>query len=379
MVLNGARTRLAVSWFDAWSRELDDALDALPEMPACSHDLYRTLATTPSVARKRFAIVREADAPIAAIALRRRFRHWELLCDGVVPFADAPALPGRLWDALAALRQYVRIVEWAGEPPMMSGVFVLQREPGYAVSTRIDLDAYWASKGNAGWLKKARRRTERLGHVALEVDRDGAAAWTIERWHDKWASDPAGETAATEDILAAARHLARHRRYHAFRLLVDGAPVAGVNTVVHERTLIMTQSYRDPAYDRAGIGVHLDERIFRWAAASPYETVDLGCGGTYKPRWAEEAGDRVTVAVAPAHLALARRAAGAVRRLLPAGLTGAARQDITNGLQAPAGNKNLTTPFRTSEGQDAAPDRRTHEHGSLSAGDATERSRGVHT
>lgn len=311
--------RVRVEWSDTWTPALDQALDTLPEMPACPHDLYRAIATNPSSARKRFALVTDGDTPIAAVALRRRHRHWELVTDGVVPFAAVPAAPQRLWDALAALRVYVRFVEWPGEMPT-SARFV-ERSPSFAVSTRIDLDAYWAAKGNRDWLKKTRRRTEQLGRVELEVDQPDAARWTIEGWHGKWRDDGAGETTATEDILVAADYLRRAGRQHAFRLLIDGKPVAGVNTVAHGDTLVMTQSYRDSAHDRAGVGVQLDERIFRWAATSPYERVNLGCGGGYKARWAEESGMSATFALAPAHLALARNAAtfmrGVIRRDQP--------------------------------------------------------------
>jgi len=367
-----------VSWFDAWSRELDRALDTLPEMETCSHELYRALAMTTSRARKRFALVREGDGVVAVIALRRRHHHWELLCDGVIPFASAPALPDRLWDAVSALRQYVRVVEWDGEPPDVRDVRFVEREARYAVSTRVDLDAYWSAKGNDEWLGKARRRTEGLGHVELEVDRAGAYAWTIEQWDRKWQADPAGETEAKEDIFAAAHHLAREGAYRSFRLLIDGAAVAGVTAFARGTTLVMMQSYRDPAYDRAGVGVHLDERIYRWAASSPYDTVDLGCGSGYKSRWGEVAGTRTTCAIAPWHLATARVGLGMVRSVVSR--SGRAKHDIMRDSGRPqVRNEARTAPFTNREGQDAITDRRTRPHGPLKASDSPEQSRGVHT
>jgi hypothetical protein len=163
-----------------------------------------------------------------------------------------------------------------------------------------------------------------------------------------------------------------------------------VNAFVHDTTLVMTQSYRDSAYDRAGVGVHLDERIFRWLADSPYEAVVLGCGEGYKARWGVEAGSRVTFGIAPAHLSLARAGLGVIRGL--AGRTRSFGRDISQIRRPAAGrNKNLTTPFRTSvetnartsegtnEGADATASRRTRGQGPLTSSDTSERSRGVHT
>ncbi|MEX2224984.1 MAG: GNAT family N-acetyltransferase [Dehalococcoidia bacterium] len=319
-----------MAWSDAWSRELDAALGQLPEMETCSHDLYRMLARTASSTQKKFALVRDEGTPIAAIALRRRHHHWQFMCDGVVPFAGAPAAPGRLWDAVSALGVYVRVFEWDGPTPDRRLMRFVERSPHYTVSTRLDFDAYWAMKGNRDWLRKARRRTEALGAIEFEVGGGDAARWTIDQWRRKWTGDPMGETDATPDILAAAAHLAARGRYHAFRLLIDGAPVAGVNMFAQGTTLVMAQSYRDPRYDRAGIGVHLDERIFRWSATSPYEVIDLGCGEGYKSRWGDEVGSRTTFGLAPAHVAAARRAAGMVRRLV-AGRRAAVEDDITLG------------------------------------------------
>lgn len=313
----GVRSRrLDVRWTDACSPDLDRALDALPEMESCPHDLYRLLARTPSRAPKRFALVSDAGVPVAAVALRRRHRHWELMCDGVVPFAAAPALPGRLWDALDALGVYVRIVEWEG-PALPASARLVETSPRFAISTRTDFDAYWLARGNRDWLKKTRRRTRALGDVALEVDGAEAARWTIDRWRDKWAADPAGETSAAEDIRAATDYFVARGACRAFRLLVDGRPVAGVNTLVHTDTLVMMQSFRDPAFDRAGVGVHLDELIYRWSATSPYDAIDLGCGAGYKSRWADAAGTRATFIIAPLHLAalgIASRRLRALRR-----------------------------------------------------------------
>ena len=50
---------LKVSWFDKWHSALDEALQNLPELDVCSHELYRLLIENPAPARKKVALVSE--------------------------------------------------------------------------------------------------------------------------------------------------------------------------------------------------------------------------------------------------------------------------------------------------------------------------------
>jgi hypothetical protein len=115
--------------------------------------------------------------------------------------------------------------------------------------------------------------------------------------------------------VAAADYLSRRGEYHAFRLLINGEPVAGLNLFVRGSTLIMMNSTRDRRFDRGGAGIHLDELFYRWSADSAYETVELGGGFEYKQRWADPVHTRVRFSVAPAHLALARSGMLLARRV----------------------------------------------------------------
>ena len=326
-----------VRWFDAWDDELDRALEALPEMESCPHDLYRLLATTTSRAPKRFALVTESGRSVSVVALRGRHRHWQLVCDGVVPYAAAPAADGKLWAALGSLGVYLRVVEWPGSLPRARNVRFPEVMPNYAISTRIDFDEHWAKKGNRDWMRKMRNRTTKLGAIEFEIDAPGAARWTIERWDEKFAGDELGETLTTEDALAATEHLMQAGRMRSFRLLIDGRPAAGMNMFIHGSTMATTHSYSDPTFAQAGVGVHLHELMFRWAATSPYDRVDMGCGA-YKGKWADEAGIRTSFAIAPAHLAFARTARERLRGLLRL-MPGRAERDIIDPSAVDGGSK----------------------------------------
>jgi hypothetical protein len=303
---NGTRPRLRTHWFDGWRGALDDALALLPENGACSHELFRILAANGSRARKRLALVTEADTPIAVVSLRRRNYHWDLVTEGVVPSAFPPCVPGREIDALAALGLFVWVNEWERPVPESRFVRFVQYEQIFRVSTRVDFDAFWHQHGNTKAIKKARKRCERLGRVELEVDDPEAAMWTIDRWERAWAGDPWAETVAASDIRAAVAYLAQHQQHHALRLLIGGRPVAGLNAIARGDALVMGNTGRDPEFDGAGTGVHLDELFYRWAACSPYQRVDLGGGFDYKARWSDPDGIRARFSIAPTHLAVAR-------------------------------------------------------------------------
>ncbi len=304
------RRPLSVRWFSTWHSDLDAALSELPEMPTCSHDLFRLLMETPSPTTKRTALVIDEGEPIAVIGLRRRKQHWLLITDMVTPFAFAPAAPGRLFDALSALHLYLRIADWNDAVPGGPNTHFVERRTGYRVPTRVDLDAFWKTRGttNMDTIRKARNRCDRLGKVELEIDAPGAAAWTINNWSAKWSEHPFNLTSATSEILAAANWLAPRGLYRSFRLMIDGEPVAGVNLLDQGDVAHALSSYRDPRYAKSGTGVRLDELVYRWAATSPYSYVDLGCGDDYREKWGEPGGLRSDFVIAPRHLAVARQA-----------------------------------------------------------------------
>jgi hypothetical protein len=293
---------LRVQWFERWDRALDEALAVLPESEACPHELFRAMASAASPAPKKLALVLDTESrPIAVAALRRRLRQWESICDGVVPGVLLPACEGRTWDALRALRLDIRVTEWLGDVP--EGMRFPYEQQWFVASTRVDLDSFWRGQGNDEAIRKARRRCTRLGDVTIEIDAPDAAEWTLDNWERKWSGDEMQEVLTAPEMRVAVGYLSSRGRYHAFRLLHDGKPVAGLNVMASGTTLHEQASFRDPAYDRHGVGVHLDELFFRWAAQSPYERVVLGAGD-YKARWGEPTGSCVSFTVCPAHVAL---------------------------------------------------------------------------
>jgi hypothetical protein len=300
---SGASKRLRVRWSEAWGAEHDEALAVLPEIETCSRDVFRALARCASPARKRYAVVSEADAPVALVALRWRGRRWEPVGEGVVPRAIAAAQPGRLIDSLAALGVHIRINGWEGPLPAQRAVRGAQSVPVFRIPANTDWDAFWRATGNTDRVRKARNRSARLGDVAMELDGPGAAEWIITNWQHQWADDPEQETVVAPDLLTVTPMLRDEGRLRTVRLLVDGTPVAGVNWFVRGDTLIAQTGYYDRAYASAGVGVRLDELFYRWVSTTAYRTIDLGGVHEYKAKWAVEDGARASFSVCPPHLA----------------------------------------------------------------------------
>jgi hypothetical protein len=276
-------------------------------MPTCSHELFRLLIQNVSAAEKRTAVVLEDGAPIAVVALRRRKYAWESVCAGVVPGSYAPVAPGRLWDAIAALRVFVWINGWGDPVPAHSNVHAVEHLPNFRVSTSTDFDKFWAARGNTSSIKKAAARCSKLGgRMELEIDNPAALSWIVDGWARNWAGHAWAEHLLAPDILLAGEYLRIRGAYRTFRLLHDGRPVAGFTAVADDETLTMQHSARDPAYDRARVGVRLDELFFRWSASSPYAMIDLGGALDYKAKWGDADITRARFIVSPVHLVVLR-------------------------------------------------------------------------
>jgi hypothetical protein len=234
----------------------------------------------------------------------------------VIPGAVAPAAPGRLWDALFALGRFVWVNDWHGPVPDHPGVHCLEQLPVFRVATDTDFDRFWVERGNSRSLRKARSRCDRLGgEFTFEVDHPDAARWILDGWGQDWSDDLWAEHLSASDLRIASAYLGARGMQHTFRLLHDGRPVVGFTAFALGDTLMPQHSHRDPAYDRVGVGVRLDELFFRWTQSTPYRMVDLGGGFEYKARWALADTTRARFAIAPRHLVVARSTANMARSL----------------------------------------------------------------
>jgi hypothetical protein len=149
--------------------------------------------------------------------------------------------------------------------------------------------------------------------MEFEVDDPAALAWIVEGWARNWTGHAWAEHLLAPDVLVAGEYLRARGAYRTFRLLHDGRPVAGFSAIADGDTLTMQHSTRDPVYDKARVGVRLDELFFRWSSTSPYKTIDLGGGFSYKAQWGDPDITQARFVVAPRHLVALRSVMYAAR------------------------------------------------------------------
>ena len=322
--LRAKRRGLSLRWFDEWCAPLEEALAALPEMPACPHDLFRTLMLNPSPTRKRACLVADREGPVAIIGLRRRGPYWQPVTQWTAPGGIAPAREGLLFRALEALGTPVRIPGWHGPLPSSRLVRDVRSAAVYKIDCRADFREHWRRSGQWRFIQKAQRRTQGFDFA---VDGEGAAEWTVRGWAERWRDDPARQAVVASDLLLAAEYFQKRGRLHTFTLLDGGAPVAGDLCFLRDDELVSSVIFREPGYDWHGAGTRLTELVTEWAAGRGIAKFDLGAWEPYKAGWAPEDGIewRFSVCPLPVHLverAIWKREALIARaRGLVAGLT----------------------------------------------------------
>jgi hypothetical protein len=290
---------LRVTWFDGWHPALEEALQSLPEMETCPHELFRLLVQNPGPARKRAALVSEKGVPVAVVGLRQRGHYsWEPVTQWIVPGAIFPAQPGYLVRALEALGRDLWVAWWrmGGPPPFSPLIRSMESMPTHRMHSCQDFEQYWRETSH---FKTVRRVRNRCRDLTLAINKPGAAAWTIRNWQSTWLDHPTSADPGLSDRILVAEYLERHGRHFTLSLL-DGDRLAGSATLtVQHRDLVAGVLYREPEYDPYGIGNRLVDLSFCFAAEHGYETLDIGGGHDYKKHWAPQEGERWWFNISP--------------------------------------------------------------------------------
>lgn len=317
---------LDVVWFDGWHPALDEALPGLPEIESCPHELFRLLIQNPGPAHKSSALVTERGVPVAVLGLRQRGRYsWEPVTQWIVPGAIFPAKPGYLIPALEAARQEVWVAWWRMEhaPPPSKLMRCLESTPTYRLHCSGDFEKYWRENG---YFKTIRRTRNRCRNLTLAINSPGSAEWTIRNWQARWSEDPASVDPSLSDRILAAEFLASRGRHYALLLLDGDVPVGGATMTVQNRDVVAGVLYREPQYDRLGVGVRLIDLSFSFAAENGFEVFDLGGGHDYKKHWAPQQGERWWFNLCPEPLFWVKQAVRWARKLRGQAFTTVDRQ-----------------------------------------------------
>jgi GNAT superfamily N-acetyltransferase len=279
-----------------WGPELEAALDALPELPRCPRALLRVLFASRPDTPKRTVLLTDHGTPVGVVALRYTPWGWEPLTTWIVPGPPIPVREGDLARALRAVGLTMKIAWWrCTEPtPTGAGISLVTDEPTYGIELASNYSAHW----RRNHVKSVDKAVRRCADFRFELNLPGAARWTLTNAAQKWGI-PIG---ITEDRVAVAGWLERNGRHHTAMLFDGERPVAGNTMYVDKGDLVGCTMYRDPDYDRFGVGLALMHRILEWASHQAFARLDFGGGGTggkWKSDWAPEAGRKIVLRVTP--------------------------------------------------------------------------------
>jgi len=285
------RERFRVHWFDEWHDDLDAALGHLPEMDTCPTPLYKELILTLSTAEKRTALVTRGGDPVAVVGLRKSDGHWVPVTSWIVPGVVFPVIEDQLIPVLIALQEPVVVAWWRQRepPPPHNRLEILDTASTRRLTCTGDYEAYWRK---TKLLKEIRRARRRCHHLTVEVNRPGAAEWTILEWGRAWAPPGAELLPDTGDRVVVARYWEPRGRHFTVSL-VDGDRIAASGVVfAHGSHIVGMANCRDSTFDHLGVGNRLLDAVHQWALESGFEKQDFGGGHDYKKRWAPEEGLR---------------------------------------------------------------------------------------
>jgi GNAT superfamily N-acetyltransferase len=289
------RQSLEVRSFDRWNESFDDILERLPTTELLPPSLFRQLMLTNPEQKRALAFYDRGD-PVGLLGLRCTRNGWNALTNWIVPGILCPAKPGYQPRILDSAGLGIDVAWWRHKhaPPKVRSVCDLRRSDTHRLNLRGNFEGYWR-QGNH--FKNIRASRNRCKGLELDVDVPGSSEWVIRHTTAKWDVDPV----ENEDRVVAARFLQAAGLHHALILRDGTRRVGGVTVIQHGDTIVAENIWRDPAYERNGLGVRLIDLSVQWAVERGFRIMDFGgeiqgCD-TYKVRWAPPAGEKWTFRV----------------------------------------------------------------------------------
>jgi len=307
---------LRVQWFSGWNSRLDEALFSLPESEECPRELYRLLAQNKIGLTKKIALITGPDTPVAVIALRRQGHHWLPMTQWMLPGGLFPCRDGYQIQAIAALGIDIEVGWWRMDAPPPDHPYIrrIEQIPTYRMPCSVNPEEFWMKSGRIREITATRKKCAGL---TMEVDPPGGFEWIIRNWAEKWTSPYDEYTAYVEDRLITARYLASKNKFHTLVLMDNGTPVSGETLIVHRNDLVLAYNFREPAYDAKRVGTRILDLAFQWAAASRYDSIDLGGGKYgYKKDWAPQDGIRWKFYMSPPGMFFFKKVIHAVKHFV---------------------------------------------------------------
>lgn len=283
---------------DAWSEELDQILQDLPEPVGCSRDAYRQLCL-PTPYRKRHLVFREAGETIALVSVRRRRNYWEPVSYQALPGFIAPARDNdALTRALRAAGIEINISAGLDQSVETLGPDVVYSYDVNSLDLRADYETHWEQdkRKHLNSVRKARRK---CADFEIVVDGDDDLEWGLSAWRDMWADDKEEEVCAYQDRLRFWQAIRDERRdvetdirLHTLSVRDGDRITSCVIFISRGKRLFWQCTSRDFEYNKFGVGTYALDAALQWAREQGFQSADLAGGGGFKAQWAPVSGKR---------------------------------------------------------------------------------------
>jgi len=306
---------LHLTWYPRWHPALDEALQTLPEMDTCPHELFRLFFQDSDPSQKKLGLVTEHGEPVALAGLRKSGKQsWVPVTQWILPGAVFPAKPGYLMPAIEALGVDIWVAWWrmGDEAPQSPLIRFSESTPTYRLHLTESFEHYWRENSHYKTVRRIRNRCQGLTSA---VNQPGAAEWTIRKADMRWRVNPGVADPGLPDRLLAINYLEARGRHFTFSLSDGDKLVGGATITMHGKAAVAGMIYRDPDYDSLGIGHRLIDLGVHFAAQKGLEVIDLGGGHAYKKAWGKEEGTRWRFNLCPELLFRVKRFAALARQV----------------------------------------------------------------
>lgn len=303
---------LKVTWFDGWRPSLAEALEQLPEMETCPHELFSLLLQNSESAPKKIALVTAYGTPVAIIPLKRLGRWRYEVATWMIPSALFPAKPDFLASALEALGVDIWVAwrRMGGPPPDSPLIRSMRITPVHILNCSGNYEDYWREIGRIRNVRRARNRCKGFETV---VNTHGSAEWVIRNAAMKWSREPLRTSRVVEDWVISdwimtANYWEERGRHFTILLLDHGSPIGGATLMVHKNDAVGGMIYHKPEYAWYSVGTRLLDLSVSFAAEQGYDVLDFGGDAEYKKYWAPQVSKLWHFSLCPEPLFLLKRA-----------------------------------------------------------------------
>ncbi|MBN1559679.1 GNAT family N-acetyltransferase [candidate division KSB1 bacterium] len=292
------KREISFDWFREWHPILDKALESLPEMDNCPHDLYKRLIKDDMGANKRVALAKKGDTPVALIGLKKRSDSWVPVTHYLLPNCFFPMDERHFRSILDDIRVNLWISWWRNDKSIPDCRYLRKIEtiPTYRLDLTQDYESQWTKKQR----KNVRAARNRCSNFTFAVNPPGSAEWIIKNSSEKWNENSDMRFLDVKNQLIAVKYLEMRDRHFSLILSDEDKFIAGSTLIVHGQDLVGQYMYRLHEYDKYGVGARLMDLTFSWAKEAGFKSIDMGGDySDYKKNWAPIAGEKINVNICP--------------------------------------------------------------------------------